>query len=403
MVNCQNCNATGHASDEAEQRTVLWVCEQCDVRYLVSKSGMHRAPAPPKRRATGGEAMPLPLSIEVDTSHLQSSTPSIAGKASKSEARASAAATAADDWTIDLSSTKATSESPLGSPLLGGRAPIYPLIDLPVRDPLWRRPALLASALAGLLVGLAAYGMKWTREYVAPDAQPVEIAATLPAADVDSSMARETESVPDRLEVVSEAAQPGILVERTVPPLAAATGSESKASSAKARRAAKLERKRRARSLPEVAAAAPTEPLPTAVEPPRPSEPPTLAEAMAVAAGSDQREPRALAEPKAKTSPAAAESGFEAGSTTFSRDAAISALSVASVAAARCRATEGPFGSARVAVTFAPSGQATIAVIEGPPFAGTQVGSCVARAFREARVRPFSGGPVTVRKSVRIF
>jgi hypothetical protein len=55
-----------------------------------------------------------------------------------------------------------------------------------------------------------------------------------------------------------------------------------------------------------------------------------------------------------------------------------------------------------VKVTFAPSGNVTSAQVEGPPFAGTPVGGCIASAFRGAKVPPFSGAPVTVSKSFSI-
>ena len=53
-------------------------------------------------------------------------------------------------------------------------------------------------------------------------------------------------------------------------------------------------------------------------------------------------------------------------------------------------------------VTFAPSGNVTSAQVEGPPFAGTPVGGCIASAFRSAKVPPFSGPPVSVSKSFNI-
>jgi hypothetical protein len=59
-----------------------------------------------------------------------------------------------------------------------------------------------------------------------------------------------------------------------------------------------------------------------------------------------------------------------------------------------------PSGSARVAVTFAPTGHVSNAVIESGPFVGTAAGSCVASKFRSAKVPPFSGDSVLVRKSI---
>lgn len=59
-------------------------------------------------------------------------------------------------------------------------------------------------------------------------------------------------------------------------------------------------------------------------------------------------------------------------------------------------------GSARVTITFAPSGRATNAVVSGGKFNGTRIGSCIASVMRSAQVPPFSGGPATVTKTVKI-
>jgi hypothetical protein len=53
-----------------------------------------------------------------------------------------------------------------------------------------------------------------------------------------------------------------------------------------------------------------------------------------------------------------------------------------------------------VTVTFAPSGKVTRAQVGGHPFAGTEVGSCIATQFRSAHVPAFDGDFVTVTKSV---
>jgi hypothetical protein len=41
-------------------------------------------------------------------------------------------------------------------------------------------------------------------------------------------------------------------------------------------------------------------------------------------------------------------------------------------------------------------------MVQGPPFAGTATGGCIARAFKSASVPPFSGDPVTVQKTVNM-
>ncbi|MBN2195055.1 MAG: zinc-ribbon domain-containing protein [Polyangiaceae bacterium] len=97
----------------------------------------------------------------------------------------------------------------------------------------------------------------------------------------------------------------------------------------------------------------------------------------------------------AKKEEAAVASGFDKG-------AAVAALSSAASAATSCKRAGGPTGTGKVQVTFAPSGRVTSANVVGGAFGGTSVGSCVASAFRSARVPPFSGSPVTVSKSFTI-
>jgi predicted Zn finger-like uncharacterized protein len=86
----------------------------------------------------------------------------------------------------------------------------------------------------------------------------------------------------------------------------------------------------------------------------------------------------------------------------FDRAAALSSLSAAASAAQSCKKPDGPTGSGRISITFANSGAATTAQVEGPPFAGTPVGGCVAARFRGVHVPPFGGQPVTVHKTFMI-
>lgn len=80
----------------------------------------------------------------------------------------------------------------------------------------------------------------------------------------------------------------------------------------------------------------------------------------------------------------------------------MSALSGAAGGARGCKQPDGPTGSGKVRVTFSPAGNVSSATVEGPPFAGTPVGGCVAAAFRSAHVPPFDGAPVSVSKSFSI-
>jgi predicted Zn finger-like uncharacterized protein len=85
----------------------------------------------------------------------------------------------------------------------------------------------------------------------------------------------------------------------------------------------------------------------------------------------------------------------------FDKNAAVAALGAAAANAGGCKKPDGPTGSGKVSVTFAPSGRATATSVAGE-LAGTEVGGCVARLFRSAKVPPFSGDPVTVSKSFSV-
>ncbi len=103
-----------------------------------------------------------------------------------------------------------------------------------------------------------------------------------------------------------------------------------------------------------------------------------------------------------KPEPKVAEPSAPAVSGTFSKDAAVAALSVAASQATVCKKPEGPWGSGKALVTFAPSGRVTTANVSGAPFGGTPVGGCVANVFRRAKIPAFSGDAVTVSKSFTI-
>lgn len=86
----------------------------------------------------------------------------------------------------------------------------------------------------------------------------------------------------------------------------------------------------------------------------------------------------------------------------FDQGAAKAALGAAAAQASSCRKGNDPAGNAEVLITFAPSGRVTSANVAGGPFAGTATGGCVASTLRRAKVPPFSGKHVTVRKVVRL-
>ena len=78
------------------------------------------------------------------------------------------------------------------------------------------------------------------------------------------------------------------------------------------------------------------------------------------------------------------------------------ALQAAAAAAAGCGAPDGPRGHGRIAVTLSPSGRATRAIVESGLFAGTPVGSCVARHFSSVSVPGYAGDFLTVRRSFQV-
>ncbi len=85
----------------------------------------------------------------------------------------------------------------------------------------------------------------------------------------------------------------------------------------------------------------------------------------------------------------------------FDRSAAAEALGAAAASASTCRSVDGPTGRGRATVTFANSGRTTNANVSGA-FAGTSVGECIVRLFRQAHVPAFSGPPVKVAKSFSV-
>lgn len=87
----------------------------------------------------------------------------------------------------------------------------------------------------------------------------------------------------------------------------------------------------------------------------------------------------------------------------FDPGAAESALTTAAEQASSCRQAGDPTGVAKVVVTFAPSGRVTSATISGPPFAGTQTGSCIAKTMRGMSLPAFEGQRTTISKTVVIM
>ncbi len=105
------------------------------------------------------------------------------------------------------------------------------------------------------------------------------------------------------------------------------------------------------------------------------------------------------ADVSASTAPAATTLATDPGG-AFDRDATAEAMKAVDVT--KCKRKKGPTGDGHVAVTFAATGAATDAVVDRPPYAGTKVGGCVAKAFKKAKIPAFKGDPVVVGKNFHI-
>ncbi len=153
-------------------------------------------------------------------------------------------------------------------------------------------------------------------------------------------------------------------------------------------------------AVPAVEPAESAAPVASEAPPPATAAAPPLAPTGEKAVRPDvPRPPAARPDDPAPKAPATAPRP-PAASAAFDRDAAAGSLGGALANAQRC-VPPGMGGVARVAVTFAPSGRVTQATVEGPPFAGTPAGGCIAMRARAASVPPFPGAAVTVHKSVR--
>jgi hypothetical protein len=172
-----------------------------------------------------------------------------------------------------------------------------------------------------------------------------------------------------------------------------------------------------ASSAPEAASAAPSIAAPSIAPPSQVAVATTVATNAAVASAvTPKAEPTEPAEPPkaeaaiATEKPATQTTHLEihnapppaAPGTEFDRSAAVSALKGAAAQASSCRKDGDPSGTATLVITFAPSGRVTSATIQGPPFAGTPTGGCIANTMRHAQIPSFDGDRVTVTKTVVI-
>lgn len=134
------------------------------------------------------------------------------------------------------------------------------------------------------------------------------------------------------------------------------------------------------------ATVAATEPVNTTA---RGSKSPSPRKSMASSAQPQAPEPEVVAQP-------------EPAEVAFDANAANAALAAAATRAGSCRSGADPSGVATVTVTFSPAGRVTTATVSGPPFAGTETGSCIASTLRAAQVPAFAGDFMTVKKTVTI-
>jgi hypothetical protein len=74
----------------------------------------------------------------------------------------------------------------------------------------------------------------------------------------------------------------------------------------------------------------------------------------------------------------------------FDRGATATALRVLDVSG--CRRSEGPSGGGHVSISFARDGSVSKALVDLPPFAGTDVGTCVEHIVMGARIPAWNFG-----------
>jgi hypothetical protein len=86
----------------------------------------------------------------------------------------------------------------------------------------------------------------------------------------------------------------------------------------------------------------------------------------------------------------------------FNSKVAKSAVDRAAARTKGCRNSRDPAGSVATTVTFAQSGKVSDVAITTQRYVGTKTAACIESRLREARVPEFSGGPMTVKKTVTV-
>jgi serine/threonine-protein kinase len=108
--------------------------------------------------------------------------------------------------------------------------------------------------------------------------------------------------------------------------------------------------------------------------------------------------PGLLAAASSPAGGAVAAASERGGPAPFDGAVADAAIKEAFARAQSCRSAGDPKGSATVTLTYAPSGRVTTALVSGS-FAGTSIGSCIAAVLRSARIAPFTGALVTIKRT----
>jgi hypothetical protein len=88
--------------------------------------------------------------------------------------------------------------------------------------------------------------------------------------------------------------------------------------------------------------------------------------------------------------------------TEIDRSAVAVAIASVGIRAGACREEGTGAIAVPVSITFLPSGRAARATVNGGPYAGSAVGSCIALALREASVPPFDGEAVNVSTTLHL-
>jgi hypothetical protein len=156
-----------------------------------------------------------------------------------------------------------------------------------------------------------------------------------------------------------------------------------------------------------VVPAAPIDKVVASAEPEAsPEDPPAVAASLPLATSNVAAEPEVGGPPAGAAAARAAAPAFrsvsraDAGVAAAAFDTALasSSITAAFARASSCLKDGDPRQPATILLTYAPSGRVTTAVLSGP-YSGTAVGGCIAATLRTARVPPFAGDYVTVKRT----